>query len=251
MRVRVLAFATAAEAAGGGESEIELPEGSRLADLRAELEGRHPALAELWPRLAIALDGRLAGDLDAPLADGAEVALLPPVSGGSGRAATAPAPLAAAPAGPTPRARLVESPLDPAAVAELVASPARGAVVTFVGTVRDHHRGRPVERLRYAAYRPMAERALAAIVADLEAEHDGLAAAIVHRLGEVPAGEASVVIAVASPHREAAFAAARRALERLKREAPIWKREHYADGGAAWREEEPLGPPPAAPDPGD
>ena len=243
MRIRVLAFATAAEATGGAESEIELPEGSRLADLRAELESRNPGLAALWPRLAVALDGRLAGDLDAPLADGAEVALLPPVSGGSGRAAAAPAPPGVEGSDPTRRARLVDAALDPAAAAALVASPARGAVVTFLGTVRDHHRGRRVERLHYAAYRPMAERALAAIVADLEAEHEDLAAAIVHRLGEVPVGEPSVVIAVASPHRAAAFAAAREALERLKREVPIWKREHYADGGAAWREEEPLAPP--------
>jgi len=250
MRIRVLAFATAAEAVGAGESEVELPEGSRLADLRAELERRHPALAELWPRLAVALDSRLAGGLDAPLTDGVEVALLPPVSGGSGRtAAAAPASDAGTPppasGGPARRARLVDRPLDPAAVAALVASPARGAVVTFFGTVRDHHRGRPVERLHYAAYRPMAERALAAIVDALEAEHEGLAAAIVHRTGEVPAGEPSVVVAVASPHREAAFAAAREAIERLKREVPIWKREHYADGGAAWREEEPLAPRPA------
>jgi molybdopterin synthase catalytic subunit len=99
-----------------------------------------------------------------------------------------------------------------------------------------------VARLTYAAYRPMAERTLGRIVADLEAAHEDLRAAIVHRLGEVAVGEASVVIAVASPHRDAAWAASRQALERLKREVPIWKREHYADGGAAWREEEPLAP---------
>jgi molybdopterin synthase catalytic subunit len=86
----------------------------------------------------------------------------------------------------------------------------------------------------------MAETVLRRIAADLVAGADRLRAAIVHRLGEVPVGEPSVVIAVASPHRAAAYEASRTALERLKREAPIWKREHYADGEAAWREEEAL-----------
>lgn len=111
----------------------------------------------------------------------------------------------------------------------------------FLGNVRDHHAGRPVAKLTYSAYRPMALEGLRKIVADLEAGAPGLRAAIVHRLGEVPVGEASVVIAVASPHRAAAYEASRTALERLKAEIPIWKREHYADGEEAWREEEPLG----------
>ena len=112
--------------------------------------------------------------------------------------------------------------------------------MTFLGTVRDQHGGRPVEKLIYSAYRPMALEGLERIVADLEAAHPDLRAAIVHRLGEVPVGEASVVIAIGSPHRAAAYEASRAALERLKAEIPIWKREHYADGEAAWREEEPL-----------
>ena len=87
----------------------------------------------------------------------------------------------------------------------------------------------------------MALEGLRRIVADLEAGHENLRAAIVHRLGEVSVGEPSVVIAIASPHRAAAYDASRAALERLKAEIPIWKREHYADGEAAWREEEPLG----------
>lgn len=234
MRVRVVAFATAAEALGAGERQVELPEGASLATLREALATDHPALVPLWPRLALAVDGRLAA-ADAALADGAEVALLPPVSGGSGPTAT---PVAAG----AKRVRLVDGPLDTRELAATVAGPSRGAVVTFHGTVRDHHQGRPVARLDYSAYRPMAEAALGRIVAELEAAHRDLRAAIAHRVGEVPVGEASVVIAVASPHRAAAFDAAREALERLKREVPIWKREHYADGGASWREEEPLAP---------
>lgn len=137
--------------------------------------------------------------------------------------------------------RLTEAPIDPAALVAAVSSPRRGAVVLFLGTARDHHRGRAVTRLAYEAYRPMAEERLARIVDELSDTAAEVVVAIVHRLGVVPAGEASVAIAAASPHRAAAYEASRRALERLKKEVPIWKREHYADGAAAWREEEPLG----------
>jgi MoaE-MoaD fusion protein len=227
MKIRLLAFASAGDALGTGETEIELPAGSRIADLKTLLERDHPALAPLWLRLAIAIDGRIARS-DQEIPDGAEVALLPPVSGGAG------APL------PEARAALTDGPIDAAAAVAAVAGPSRGAVVLFLGTVRDHHAGRPVEKLTYSAYRKMAEQALDRIVEDLEAGGTDLRAAIVHRLGEVPAGEASVAIAVASPHRAAAYEASRTALERLKAEVPIWKREHYAGGEAAWREEESL-----------
>jgi molybdopterin synthase catalytic subunit len=224
MKIRLLAFASAGDALGSGEMDLELPEGSRVADLRARLDREHPALIPLWPRLAVAVDGRIVS-LDEPLAEGSEVALLPPVSGGSGE---------------TLRAALVDGPIDAGPLLASVSGPGRGAVVVFHGTVRDSHAGRPVEKLTYSAYRTMAVAGLARIVSDLEAAAPGLKAAIVHRLGEVPVGEASVVIAVASPHRAAAYEASRTALERLKAEIPIWKREHYADGEAVWREEEAL-----------
>jgi len=137
---------------------------------------------------------------------------------------------------------LTDLPLDPAPLLAAVSARSRGAAVLFLGTVRDHHEGRAVLGIDYAAYPAMAERVLAAIESDLEAEHAGLALRIVHRTGELAAGEASIAIAAAAPRRDAAFAAARRALERVKREAPIWKRERYGDGGSAWREEEPLAP---------
>ena len=219
---------------------MELPAGSRVADLRRRLDADHPALGPLWPRLAVAVDGRLGGD-DAPLADGCEVALLPPVSGGSGAAGLNEE---------SDVTGLTDGPIDAVRLIAAVSGPSRGAVVVFAGTVRDHHRGRAVAGLRYSAYRAMAETVLRAIVADLEAGAGGVRAAIVHRLGEVPVGEPSVVIAVAAPHRAAAYEASRTALERLKAEAPIWKRERYADGSAAWREEEPLGCVPDAAVPG-
>ncbi len=229
MKIRVLAFASASDALGAGELPVELPDGSTVGDLRDLLEARHPPLGALWPRLAVAVDGEIVG-AGAALTPGSEVALLPPVSGGA----------PAAPPAERLRAELVEAPIDPARVAAAVSAPSRGAVLLFLGTVRDGHRGRRVERLTYSAYRAMAEARLAAIVAELEAAGDDLALAIVHRLGEVPVGEASVAIAAASPHRAAAYEASRQALERLKQEVPIWKREHYGDGGSAWREEESL-----------
>lgn len=135
---------------------------------------------------------------------------------------------------------LTRAPLDPARLLAEVAARSRGATALFVGTVRDRHEGRAVVGIDYSAYEPMAERVLATIERELEAEAPDLAVRIVHRLGALAAGEASIAIAVASPRRDAAFVAARRALERVKREAPIWKRERYEDGSAGWREEEAL-----------
>ena len=223
MKVRLLAFASAGDALGTAELELELPEGSRVADLRSRLAVEFPQLAPLWPRLAVAVDGKLAGGEQA-LTDGAEVALLPPVSGGAEGG----------------RAELVDGPIDAGAVTDLVRGPSRGAVVLFLGTVRDHHAGRRVEKLTYSAYRSMARNVLARIVDDLERATPDLRAAIVHRLGDVWAGEPSVAIAVAAPHRAEAHDASRTALEQLKSEAPIWKREHYASGDSAWREENSL-----------
>jgi molybdopterin synthase catalytic subunit len=222
MRVRVLAFATAATELGATESEIDLPAGASVDTLRRELLARHPGLADLWPRLAVAVDGELV-NADTALADDVEVALLPPVSGGDRR-----------------RARLVDGPIDVETLRSETGHPSCGAVTLFVGSARDNHQGRPVSGLAYAAYRRMAIASLERIAVELEAEAPGLRLGIVHRLGDVPVGEASVAIAAASPHRGAAFSAARTALERLKRETPIWKRERYLDGGSAWREEEPL-----------
>jgi molybdopterin synthase catalytic subunit/molybdopterin converting factor small subunit len=234
MRIRLLAFASASDALGAGELELELPAEARVADLRAWLDARYPALGPLWPRLAVAVDGTIAGS-DQVLSEGSEVALLPPVSGGSGDGLVAARPMV----------ELVDAPIDPQDVISRVAAPACGAVLLFLGTVRDHSRKRDettgaVLKLTYSAYRPMARQVLERIASELERATEGLRVSIVHRLGEIPVGEASVAIATAARHRAAAYEASRLALERLKAEVPIWKLEHYADGKAAWREEEPL-----------
>lgn len=228
MKVLVLAFASAGDALGASRREIALAEGSTLADLRALLDREHPALKALWPRLAVAVDGELA-PADTPLEDGAEVALLPPVSGGSSNGS-----------GDGERISLIEGPIDLEALIRATEDPGCGAVLIFTGNVRNRHQGRPVARLSYSAYRPMALERLRRIARDLEGAASTLRVGIVHRLGDVDVGEASVVIAVASPHRATAYDASRTALERLKAEVPIWKREHYADGRSVWREEEPL-----------
>jgi molybdopterin synthase catalytic subunit len=210
MAIEVLYFGGARDAAGTARERLASPPAT-VGDLRRALAAAHPALAPVLPRCRIAVGEEFAEDA-APLPDRAEVAIVPPVSGG-------------APA----RFAVVERPLALAEVVEAVASPARGGVVTFTGTVRDGTRGRRVVRLEYEAYRGMAERKLAEIGAAVAAEH-GAEVAIVHRVGVLLPGDAAVVIACAAPHRTAAFRACEECIERLKREVPIWKREVFEDG---------------------
>ncbi len=209
MALTVLYFAAAREAAGVAREALETAPPD-VAGLRRALAERHPALARVLPRCRIALDEEFADD-GAAVPDGAEVAVIPPVSGGSGRY------------------RVVDRPLCLAEVVDAVAAPGRGGIATFTGTVRAETRGRRVLRLEYEAYAPMAERTLAAIGEALEREH-GAAVAIAHRVGSLAPGEAAVVIAAAAAHRTPAFRACEAAIERLKREVPIWKREVFEDG---------------------
>ena len=227
MRITLLAFATASQAIGCRELDLDLPEDSRLDDLHNFLVDNYPDLKPLWPRLAIAVNGKLANPTTS-LSPGAEVALLPPVSGGN------------SPRQPVVRVQLVDGPIDIESLLSEVSATSCGAVVIFIGSVRDHHQSRPVSKISYDAYRSMALAALQDIAGTLGGSSPDLRTGIVHRLGEIPAGEASIVIVVASPHRAAAYGASREALERIKREVPIWKEEHYADGTKMWREEEPL-----------
>lgn len=232
MKVRVIAFASAGDVVGKAPLEIELADDAGTEALGIALIEKFPALEAMWPRLAVAVEGVISKG-DTLLGDGAEVALLPPVSGG--------APVATVEVGVARKTQLVTEPIDVAAVEHAVRNDACGAVVLFLGTVRDHHGGKRVARLVYSAYESLAADRLEQIAIDLESAHDGLHVAIVHRIGDVPLGAPSVVIAVASSHRQAAYDVSRLALERLKREVPIWKRETYDDGREVWREEEPLG----------
>jgi molybdopterin synthase catalytic subunit len=138
------------------------------------------------------------------------------------------------------RSLLTSERLDLGALLGEVADPACGAQAIFLGTVRNFNNGRCVVAIDYTAYDAMAARVLARIAAELEAEAPGLRLALRHRLGRLAVGEAAIAIVAAAPRRDAALVAVRTALERVKSEAPIWKREIYADGGADWRELEPL-----------
>ncbi|HET8733588.1 MAG TPA: molybdopterin converting factor subunit 1 [Anaeromyxobacteraceae bacterium] len=209
MPVTVLFFAVAREAAGT-DAETLASAPPTVGALRALLAARHPALARVLPRCRLAVNQEFAAE-DAAVPDGAEVAVIPPVSGGAGRFA------------------VVDRPLSLAEVVDAVASEGNGGVVTFRGDVRGESRGRRVVRLDYEAYVPMAERKLAEIGEAVGGEH-GAAVAIVHRVGTLRPGEAAVVLAAAAPHRSPAFRACEAAIERLKKDAPIWKREVYEDG---------------------
>lgn len=128
---------------------------------------------------------------------------------------------------------LTDQPIDLAALQRSVEGPARGAVVTFLGTVRDHHAGRGVVGLEYSAYGPMAEQQMAVILAEAERAWP-VAVAARHRIGSLVIGDAAVAVAAAGGHRDEAFAACRFVIEEIKHRVPIWKRERYADGSEAW-----------------
>jgi molybdopterin synthase catalytic subunit len=134
----------------------------------------------------------------------------------------------------TPLASLVRTPIDPIALVRIVSSASNGAVILFLGAVRQLNDGRAVTGIDYAAYEAMALRELQAIVAEGAATFDTSDVALVHRLGELGVEEISVGIAVGHPHRDAAYALSRWIIEELKRRVPIWKREHYADGAREW-----------------
>ncbi|HEY3445154.1 MAG TPA: molybdopterin converting factor subunit 1 [Myxococcales bacterium] len=213
MRVEVLFFAAARERAGTDREAVELG-GGTVGELSQLLSQKHPDLAPLLPRLRFAVN-RAFVKAEYALKEGDEVALIPPVAGGSGRCA------------------VTERPLELGAVVALVSTPERGGVVTFTGTVRSESHGKKVRRLEYEAYGAMAVEKLEEIAAEAEAQWPGVRVAVHHRVGVLQIGEAAVVIAAAAPHRQEAFRACEHAIERLKQDVPIWKKEVYADG-AEW-----------------
>jgi molybdopterin synthase catalytic subunit len=132
---------------------------------------------------------------------------------------------------------LTEEPLDLTALIAEVQSLERGGIACFVGTVRNHQDGRPVERLDYTAYSPMAEAEFGRIVADARSRWD-VAIALKHRIGRLAVGDVAVAIVAAAAHRDSAFAACRYLIEETKRRVPIWKQELFADGAVEWVGEE-------------
>ena len=211
MKVRVRLFAGLRERSGTGTVDVELPEASTVADV-------WPAAAQVVP-LGAQPDGimfavnRAYAEPSQQLTDGDEVALIPPVSGGS--------------------FRLFETPLSLDAVVDEVRTEDAGAIATFVGTTRKRSRGRDVLYLEYEAYEGMAEQVMEQLAEDLKGRHDLCEVAIHHRVGRVDIGETSVVIAVSARHRGDALAACREAIDELKVSVPLWKKEVY-EGGEEW-----------------
>ena len=214
MEVSIRCFATLRELAGDRTS-LTLPPGATLADAWAMLAEAHPGLVPHRPFVRPARNGAYAS-WEVELAEGDQVAFLPPVSGGG-------------------RTGLTDSPIDVRGLEGEVAGSAYGALVTFVGRARDRaDDGREVLELEYEAYPEMAEAVLAEIVAEAEERWADCEVAIVHRVGLVPIGEAAVAIVTAAPHRSDAYDANRFAIEAIKERLPIWKRERFADG-SEWK----------------
>jgi molybdopterin converting factor subunit 1 len=214
MEVDVRFFAIIREIVGRSAERRELSAGTTVGDVLSQLIVEHPRLERMRPVTMLMVNKAYVSP-DHELRNGDELALIPPVSGGQ------------------PRFRVQSEALDPRITESLVAHPGAGAIATFIGTVRDHGRGRAVTHLEYEAYAPAAELTMAQIGDEIRDRWGTDHVAIVHRIGSLAVGEASVVISVASPHRDAAFEACRYAIERIKEIVPIWKKEHYADG-AAW-----------------
>jgi molybdopterin synthase catalytic subunit/molybdopterin converting factor small subunit len=207
VKITVRLFAGLREQAGTGQRALELPPRATLADVWPALDlGDEPAGLLCAVNKAYADRGRT-------LADGDEVALIPPVSGGA--------------------FLLSEEPLDLSAAVAEVTSAEAGGIATFAGTARLHSRGRTVLHLEYEAYAGMAEKTMAKIAGDLKERYRLCDVAIHHRVGRVGIGETSVVIAVSAPHRGDALAACKEAIDTLKETVPLWKKEVY-EGGEEW-----------------
>ena len=221
MVLQVRLFAVLRERAGSERVEIEVCEEATVADALSALAAESPPLGEALEAMPVVMAvNRSYVDEEARLAAGDELALIPPVSGGEGAG---------------PHVRVTAEALSAERLVHLVATSHTGAIVTFQGTTRE------VEKLDYEAYEPMAEERIAAILADALARHEVEGAAAEHRTGEVPLGEPSVVVAIAAAHRGPAFEAAREVIDRIKAEAPIWKREVEGDR-AEWVEGTPPTP---------
>jgi len=220
MRVRVLFFGMLKDLVGRSGDVLEMPDGATVRDVLRRYLSEVPKMSESMASLAAAVNQEYAGPETVLKADD-EVALLPPVSGGSGSAAIA------------------RDPINTQAVRERLKRGEDGAAVVFEGVVRNQTRGRRTLYLDYEAYEGMALGKMEELAAQARGQFQVREVAIVHRLGRLKVGETSVLIVVASAHRAAAFDACRWLIDTLKRTVPIWKKEYFEDG-AVWADGEPF-----------
>lgn len=225
-RVTVRCFAAVREALGTDVMVVDVGSGTTVEALRRQLGETAPALLRLAVAFAVNRDYARS---DTILRDGDEVAFIPPISGGSG-------------ANDLYRFDLVQGEIDPRALERECRTDADGAVVTFAGTTRNQNDGAAVLSLRYEAYTEMAHKVMCGLFEEAIKRFPITRARVVHRLGDVPVGESSVVVVVASPHRGPAFDACRFLMDRLKHEVPIWKLEQLGEGKTVrWVGELPKG----------
>jgi MoaE-MoaD fusion protein len=214
MRIHVLYFAVFRERLGRDEEDVEVTDGSTVAQTIDHLAARHADIAKLRGRFRVAVNQEFADD-NHVLGDGDEVALIPPVAGGSRHVVLSDQPLS----------------LDRCITA--VSGPGMGGIVTFTGMVRLHSRGTTIDHLEYEAYAPMAVKVMTELCEEIESEVAGAKLAVEHRVGNLAIGDIAVVIAAAAPHRAEAFTACRAMIDRLKDRVPIWKKE-IGTGGEEW-----------------
>lgn len=228
MRVRLVYLGMLKELAGKPTESVELSDGARVSDLWKVLVGKYPKFSSFSGSAAVAVNQEYAPG-DTPLADGAEVALLPPVSGGKEQAATA----------ESPYVHIVHERIVPHSIIPPLERAEDGAIVIFDGIVRNHSRGRRTRYLEYEAYEPMALKLMEDLAAQARAKFPIRNVALVHRLGHLEIGESSVLIGVFSAHRAPAFEACRWLIDTLKKTVPIYKKEFFEDG-AVWADGEPF-----------
>lgn len=226
MVIRVLFFGVLKDVAGNDNESVLMPDGSTVRDVLDSYRKTFPAIEKWVPSLAISVN-REYSPLTTALKAGDEVAFLPPVSGGSTVAGTA------------NRCAIVKDPIDTHQLTSSLQAGEDGALVIFEGIVRNHTRGRRTLYLDYEAYEPMALAKLEALRAEALRKFSVRDVAVVHRIGRLQIGEASVVIVIASAHRAAAFDACRWIIDTLKQTVPIWKKEYFEDG-AVWADGEPF-----------
>jgi MoaE-MoaD fusion protein len=212
LTVTVRYFAAAREKARKTHERVTLPDGATVATLMAQLLASTPSLKSLERHLRVAVDQEFVSP-EVALVDGAEVALIPPVAGGT-----------------SGLFRVVDRPLSVTEVIDAVSGLAQGGLVTFSGAVRRVSNGKEVAHLEYEAFPSMAEKQMAHIADEAQHRWSGVQLAIVHRVGLLQPGELAVVIAASAPHRREAFLACEHAIDRLKQDVPIWKKETTTDG---------------------
>ena len=218
MQVTVKFFAGCREAAGVDEATVTLAEGATIAALQDALAEQIPKVARYAKNVRYSVNWEYVTS-EAELGDGDEVAMIPPVAGGTDVLG---------------KCWITTEPVSEADVRPLVETPESGAVVVFLGIVRNHAEGRGVDSLEYEAYPPMAEQKMSEISEEARERWPLHGVAVVHRVGHLEIGEASIAIAVSSAHRAEAFAACEFVMDRVKEDAPIWKKEHWSEGGARW-----------------